>query len=173
VIVIGVAGRLAFLDGPNFTPTVGIAVFAGLYFHRLALAILAPVAVMVISNLWLDAYAGWGMLLVVYAALVFPVLLSRLLSKEREGRRRLRPLGMLACGILPSVFFFVTSNFAVWLWSGAYAANLPGLTACYVRAIPFYKYSLCGDLIFVAVGIVAYEWVCLLARGRQAVATES
>ena len=58
-----------------------------------------------------QAYGNWGMLAVVYAALLFPVLLSRLLSSTEGNRRRLRPLGMLGCGVFPSMFFFHAYEF--------------------------------------------------------------
>jgi len=172
IVGVGAVGRLIFHDIPNFTPTVGVAVFAGLYFRNGGIAVLAPLAVMVISNLWFDPYTSWYMLAVVYAGLAFPAVLSHLLSRQHHGRKRLRPLGMLACGVLPSVFFFLTTNFAVWLWSGFYAKSLAGLLDCYVKGIPFYKYSLCSNLIFVAAALVVYELIGLLFRERQSVAIE-
>ena len=111
LVTVGAAGRWIFKDIPNFTPTAGIAVFAGLYFSAPALAFLAPVAVMVVSNVGLQGYGNWGMLAVVYAALLFPVLLSRLLSRTEGNRRRLRPLGMLGCGVLPLHVLFPAYKF--------------------------------------------------------------
>jgi len=179
LLAIGVLGRLLFRDIANFTPIVGVAVFAGLYFSRPALALLAPIAVMVLSNVGLQAYGDWDMLVVVYASLLFPVVLSRVLGKTGRPRRHLRPVGMLACGVLPSVFFFTTTNFVVW-FSGSpsstgepYASTFAGLIHCYVQAIPFYPYSLVGDLIFVAVGIFSYEMIVYFDRAKQSMAIES
>ena len=179
LVPLGVLGRWLFREIANFTPIVGVAVFAGLYFSRPALALLAPIAVMVLSNIGLQAYGDWGMLVVVYASLIFPVVLSRLLSKANGKRRHLRPVGMLACGVLPSVFFFTTTNFAVW-FSGSpsptgepYASTFAGLIHCYVQAIPFYPYSLVGDLIFVAAGIFSYEMIVYFDRAKQSIAIES
>jgi hypothetical protein len=175
LVAIGIAGRWVFENVPNFSPTVGVAVFAGLYFNRLSIAFLAPLVVMIASNIWLDPYTNWGMLAFIYGAMAFPVLLSRGLSTrqtEPSARRQLRPLGMLACAVLPSVIFFAASNFAFWLWSGAYALDLMGLSRCFVNAIPFYKVSLCSNVIFVAAGLLAYELIGLLFRERQSVAIE-
>lgn len=173
LVAVGAAGRWIFKDIPNFTPTAGIAVFAGLYFSAPALAFLAPVAVMVVSNVGLQAYGNWGMLAVVYAALLFPVLLSRLLSSTEGNRRRLRPLGMLGCGVFPSMFFFLLTNFAVWIGGGLYAPTLAGLANCYVQAIPFYHYTLIGDLLFVGVALLSYEAIVHFDRSNQTMATES
>ena len=173
LIAIGILGRWTFADVPNFTPTVGIAVFAGLYFLRPTLAILTPIAVMVLSNIGLQSYGNWGMLAVVYGSLLFPVILSRALGKSDSGRRRLRPLGMLGCGVLPSAFFFTTTNFAMWLWGGIYAPTLAGLSECYLRAIPFYPASLVGDLVFVGIAILSYEMILHFSQSEQSVAVEN
>ncbi|MDG2207437.1 MAG: hypothetical protein P8K78_05990 [Pirellulales bacterium] len=173
LVALGVLGRWAFEDVPNFTPTVGIAVFAGLYFSRPALAALAPIAVMVVSNVGLQSYGSWVMLAVVYGSLLFPVILSRVLGKTDGDRRRLRPLGMLACGVLPSAFFFATTNFAVWLGGGIYARTFSGLSECYLRAIPFYPASLVGDLVFVGAAILTYEAILHFLHTDQSVAVEN
>lgn len=45
-----------------------------------------------------------------------------------------------------SFWFFAVSNFGVWwFW---YPHTLDGLTACYLLAVPFYKNTLIGDLVF-------------------------
>ncbi len=159
LIAVGAAGRWMFRDIPNFTPAAGVAVFAGLYFSHSALAILAPLGVMVVSNIGLQSYGNWGMLAVVYIALLFPVLLSRGLSKIEGNRRRLRPTGMLACSVAPSMFFFLLTNFAVWIGGGLYEPTLAGLINCYVQAIPFYHYTLISDLLFIGIAILSYEWI--------------
>ena len=45
-----------------------------------------------------------------------------------------------------SFAFFLISNLGVWWYS--YPHTVSGLIACYVLAIPFYKYTLIGDMIF-------------------------
>ena len=54
---------------------------------------------------------------------------------------------MLSC----SLIFFVTTNFAVWAFSGMYSLDMAGLTQCYVAALPFLKYTVAGDLFWAAV----------------------
>ena len=54
---------------------------------------------------------------------------------------------MLAC----SLIFFVTTNFAVWAWSGLYSADMAGLIQCYAMGLPFLKYTIAGDLFWAAV----------------------
>jgi hypothetical protein len=64
------------------------------------------------------------------------------------GRGLLRRLSVVRLGgaaFLASLAFFVISNFGVYL-GGYYGYGLDGLLACYVAAIPFWGYSLLGDL---------------------------
>ena len=42
--------------------------------------------------------------------------------------------------------FFLISNFGVWILG--YPKNLEGLLLCYTMAIPFFGYSIAGDLFF-------------------------
>ena len=170
LVLIGVAGRFLFLDLPNFTATAGVAVFAGFYFAKRSWAILAPLSVMIISNLWLDAYTSWGELIVVYAAMVFPVFLSRSLRSSHAARNRMSLVGVGTCAIVPSIVFFVSTNFAVWLFNGYYTSDMSGLATCYLNAVPFYRFTLAGDAVFVVGAFVAYELAVHFApqRGRIA-----
>ncbi|MCH8033328.1 MAG: hypothetical protein IH950_06175 [Bacteroidetes bacterium] len=55
-----------------------------------------------------------------------------------------------------SVLFFVT-NFAVWVSGIYYPKDLSGLAASYTAAIPFFHYTLLGDLFFVTLMFGSYE----------------
>lgn len=47
---------------------------------------------------------------------------------------------------LASFLFFLVSNFGVWWYW--YPHTLTGLITCYLLAVPFYKQTLIGDLVF-------------------------
>ena len=53
---------------PNFTPVTAIALFGGLYFTNKSLAYLAPLFIMVVSDLFLGFHS---ISIVVYAAFIF------------------------------------------------------------------------------------------------------
>jgi len=142
LIAFGVVGRFVWLDVPNFSPLAATALFAGFYFRHLPRAMLVPISVLVISNYWLPLYNSTGEMVAVYAAMLFPVVLSLVL----HGKLSLLRLGV--CSVLPSAMFFVVSNFAVWACNNWYAHTWAGLVQCYTSAIPFYRYMLAGDLIF-------------------------
>jgi len=62
------------------------------------------------------------------------------------------------CGVVPATAFFFVTNFAVWASKSMYAGTAAGLLDCYVRALPFYRTMLAGDLCYV--GLMA---ACLAA----------
>jgi len=42
--------------------------------------------------------------------------------------------------------FFLVTNFAVWV--AFYPSTLTGLAACFTAAIPFFQYTLAGDMVY-------------------------
>ena len=62
-----------------------------------------------------------------------------------------------------SIIFFLTTNFAVWLFSDWYAENLSGLIMSYTLALPFFRNSLMGDIFYTAVFFGLYELAPILA----------
>ncbi len=159
----GVGLRLACQDLPNFAPVAAVALFAGYFFRSSLLALCVPLAVMGISDWFVGGY-HWGVMAVVYAMLACPALLGPWLRRtfvfqDRRPAQRLAPLaGLVTCGLLSSILFFVVTNFAVWAAFDSYAANWTGLMHCYAAAIPFFRYTLAGDLFF---GLVLFSTYAL------------
>lgn len=135
LIVIGVLSRL-IPHPPNVTAVVGVSLLAAYAIRNVWLAALVPIATMAIA----DIVLGWhGSALFTYAGMLAATLIGRGLL----GRLSVLRLGGAA--FLGSLAFFLISNFGVWL-GGYYGPGLDGLIACYVAAIPFWGYSLIGDL---------------------------
>jgi hypothetical protein len=66
-------------------------------------------------------------------------------------RRTESPLKIGSAALAASLIFFLTSNFASWITQALpYGYSLGGLLDCYTAAIPFYRGTLAGDLIFSA-----------------------
>jgi hypothetical protein len=160
LISLGFAGRL--LDHtPNFTPMAAIALFAGFWFHRWFTAALVALSILIASNLILGFYEP-GTQLTVYAALLLPIALRGIL------RKRLTIPRLAGCALGSSVIFFITTNFAVWLFNGWYARTFDGLVSCYAAALPFFRYTAAGDLIYTAAIFGAYAAVIAIARQLRA-----
>jgi hypothetical protein len=145
LVAIGVFGRWGQPDW-GFTPIAAVAVFSGFYFTRIGTAALAPLAILVISDLALPAYNSQGVMVVVHVALMLPVLLGLALARRSSGL--VAALKLAACGLLPATLFFLLTNWAVWQFQSDYEPTLAGLFDCYVAAIPFYRAMLAGDLFY-------------------------
>jgi len=149
----------------NLTPTGAAVAFTA---ARLGVgwSLVGLVVTMVASDvvLWLATYRAMGFPLFgwqtpfVYVGLAGYAGFAAWLAR---GRRVVGPCAALVGG---SAWFFVVSNFGVWL-GGAYPATPAGLVDCYVRALPFWRNMLLGDAVFGLLLFGAYEWL-----SRRAVA---
>lgn len=148
---IGVGTRVLLSDLPNFAPVAALALFAGYFFTSRTWAALLPSVVMIGSDLVLGGY-DCRLMLVVYGSLTLPVLFGVLLrdaARFETGRSAwTRTAGLIGSCLASSVLFFVVTNFAVWALSDWYASSWDGLVHCYARALPFFRYTLQGDLFF-------------------------
>tara|TARA_B100000513_G_C11757642_1_gene136422 strand:- start:242 stop:502 length:261 start_codon:yes stop_codon:yes gene_type:complete len=48
--------------------------------------------------------------------------------------------------LISSLIFFVVSNFGVWIIG--YPKTLEGFITCYIAAIPFFGWTIAGDLFY-------------------------
>jgi hypothetical protein len=141
LVALDVVARLA-PHAPNFTPLAASALFAGAVLGSRPLALAVPLAAMLVSDLVLG-YHDWIVMGAVYGALALPALLG-MWARARSAVM----LAPLALG--SSLFFFASTNFAVWASSGMYAADLDGLVHCYVAALPFLRNTVLGDMFWTA-----------------------
>lgn len=128
----------------NFTPVVAAGLFAGMIFRSRALALSVPVAAMLASDVILG-FEDWRIRLVIYAALILPVVLGI------WGQRFRAVLAVLPLAVSSSLVFFVASNFAVWAFSGMYPLDIGGLVLCYVAALPFLQNTVAGDVVWTVI----------------------
>ena len=165
VFLIGfdVAARLLW-HAPDVSPVAASALFAGMMLRRRSLAFLVPLAALPIGDAILGFY-HWQVMIVVYAALTLPAV-AGILARPIRASRVVVPT-VLAC----SLIFFVTTNFAVWAWSGLYSADMAGLIQCYAMGLPFLKYTIAGDLFWAAVLFGGAWLVRRLTARRSALAS--
>lgn len=154
LIVLAAGSRL--LPHPlNFTPVAAIALFGGVYLER-RLALIVPLAAMLISDAFIGFYSEMGF---VYGSFLAVGLIGLWLRNHKSV------LSILGGTLAGSVLFFVVTNFGVWVIPGSmYAKNLAGLIECYTAAIPFFRSSVEGDIVFVTVLFGLYELVALFIR---------
>ena len=131
IIIFGIICRL-IPHPPNFSPVTAIALFGGLNFSDKRIAFSIPLVVLFLSDLIL----GISLInLFVYTGFLTIVFLGTKIKSIKFGNI-----------ILSSFIFFLISNFGVWIIG--YPKNIEGLILCYTMAIPFFGYSIAGDLFF-------------------------
>ena len=166
LISVGIGARLVCRDLPNFAPVAALALFAGYYFSSRICAIMVPVLVMLASDLMLGAYNP-SLMVVVYAMLALPVMFRNVLRRHfnftpgHPATAVRSSLGIVGCSLFASLCFFFVTNFAVWWQASWYPANFSGLLQCYAQALPFFRYTLTGDLLFTIAFFGGYALVSL------------
>jgi len=128
---------------PNFTPVTAIALFGGLYFTRKSWAYLAPLIIMVLSDLYLGFHS---ISIFVYAAFLLVSFI---------GTQTKKPSVFTI--LLSSISFFIITNFGVWLIG--YPKTWTGFVECYTLAIPFFRNSLLGDFFYSGAMILGFNYV--------------
>ncbi len=157
LILLGITARLV-PHPPNVTPVMAIALFAGTYLSKRS-ALLLPLAILAVSDLLI----GWHQTVpFTWSAFVLTGALGWWVRRHPGASRIL--LG--AAG--GSLLFFLVTNFGVWATQDLYPRTISGLWQCYVAAIPFFRNSLIGDLIYTAALFAGYQ---AAVAGRLAVTT--
>ena len=139
LVLLAAASRL-LPHPPNATPIAAMALFGGAYLGK-RYALWTPLTALAVSDLILGWHATWPF---VYGAFLLTGLIGLLLRGHR------RPGFVLGAALLSSFLFFTLTNFGVWLAGGLYPHTFPGLLACYSAALPFFRNTLLGDILFTA-----------------------
>ena len=147
----------------NFTPLGAIALFGAAYFPKKKWAFIVPVLALWLSDLVLNnvMYAAYydgftfftSGFLYVYGSFAMIVILGITLLKKVTLPR------VIGGALGASILFFVVSNFGVWLSSPLYPNTIEGLIMCYTAAIPFFHYTLAGNIIYCGVLFGGYEYL--------------
>jgi hypothetical protein len=67
------------------------------------------------------------------------------------GKAAASTAALVGCSLAASVMFFLVTNFAHWAIYDMYEKSAAGLLHCYAMALPFFRYTLAGDLSFACV----------------------
>ena len=131
IIVVAVLSRLV-PHPPNFTPITAVALFSIINFKNKYLGLSIPIICLFISDLIL------GISLInffVYFSFVLISVVGYLLKKIN-----------ITSILASSLIFFTVTNFGVWLIG--YPNTIEGFIACYVAALPFFGWTIAGDLFY-------------------------
>jgi LPXTG-motif cell wall-anchored protein len=145
---------------PNFAPVTAAALFAAAYLPK-RYALILPLIGVAIGDYLLLYVNPFGnpvfdfshlqplsalaneTTAFVWGSFMISGLLGLFLRKKRNATR----VGLIS--IVASLQFFAITNFAVWA-AGAYARDLSGLAASYAAGLPFLRWTVLGDLFYVA-----------------------
>ena len=134
---------------PNATAIGAIALFGGAYFNKKSLAFAVPLIAMFLSDLIIGFHPG---MYAVYLSFALIVMIGMTLKNKKKV------VNIFLASVSASVLFFVVTNFALWLTGILYPKTIAGLAECFVAAIPFFHYTLFGDLFFVGVLFGLFEF---------------
>ncbi|HAC15378.1 MAG TPA: hypothetical protein DCE78_05465 [Bacteroidetes bacterium] len=150
--IVLIVAMLRFLPHPpNFVPIAALAMFGGAYFSNKGMALLIPMGIMLAT----DALIGFhDTMWVVYLSFMAMVGIGMLVGKKVGFA------SVTAGALTGSILFYLTTNFAVWaMGSGVfYPLNFEGLMMSYTAAIPFFHYSIAGDLFYSAILFGGFEY---------------
>jgi len=137
---------------PNFTPIAAMALFGGAYFSKKWMAFLIPVAAMFLTDLIIGFHSTmWS----VYLSFILIVGIGMIFIRKKKAGN------IILASVTASVLFFIVTNFAVWAAGLYYPKTFAGLVTSYVAAIPFFHYTLLGDLFFVGVMFGLYHLIVI------------
>jgi hypothetical protein len=135
---------------PNFSPLTAVALFAGAFIRPRLAALFIPISVLLMSDLYIGF--SWDSVAVYFS--FFCILVFSMKGLKIPSTKN-------ACfsSVLASTFFFIVTNFWVWMDGRLYSRTWDGLIACYTMAIPFFGNSLISDVVFTALLFGCYNFV--------------
>ena len=140
----------------GFAPQIAMALFAGSISKDKRFAFLFPVLSLFISDLLYQFLYSQGLSTIKgfysgqwqnYLLIASITIIGFFINKNKIGQIF---IGSLA----GAVYFFLISNFMVWIGGGwdinnqPYPRSFSGLMLCYTEALPFFKWSVLSTLLF-------------------------
>ncbi len=147
--IVSIAARLV-PHIPNVAPVAALALFAGVYLPK-RWSLIVPIVAMFISDIFVGFYQ-WEVMAAVYAGFIITVMIGW------QIRSKVKPLNILGGALSGSIIFFLLTNGATWMFTQLYPHTGMGLIDAYTMGLPFFKYSLAGDLAWAIVFFAAYQF---------------
>ena len=166
---------------PNFAPIAATALFGGAYLSK-RFALLVPLVAMAISDYLLlyihpfqSPMVDFGHVypitalfhattVYVWGSFVVSGLIGMWLKKHKK------PVFILSACLLGSIQFFLITNLGVWA-GGMYSRGIDGLLQSYLMGLPFFRWTVLGDLFYTGVFFGAYEfalWTAYRLKTKKA-----
>ena len=171
LIIVAALSRV-FLYPHNFSPIIGMAIFAGAVIKDRRLAFALPLFAMFLSDVLFEVFNiapgfwGWGQL-VGYGILA-------LITVIAFSMKKINVLSVAGYSIGASLLFFFLSNSAFFVFDNPvynlYAQNFSGYIASLVGGLPFLKTGIIADLVYSTVLFGTYFLVQHYALNKKVAA---
>jgi len=140
----------------GFAPQIAMALFAGSVSKDKRFAFLFPVLSLFISDLLYQFLYSQGLSTIKgfysgqwqnYLLIASITIIGFFINKNKIGQ-------IFVGSLAGAVYFFLVSNFMVWVGGGwdinnqPYPRSFSGLVLCYSEALPFFKWSVLSTLLF-------------------------
>ena len=140
----------------GFAPQIAMALFAGSVIRDKRFAFLFPILSLFISDLLYQFLYVQGLAtikgfysgqIVNYLLIASVTIIGFFINKNKVGQ-------IFAGSLAGAAYFFLISNFMVWIGGGwdinnqPYPRSFSGLMLCYTEALPFFKWSVASTLLF-------------------------
>jgi hypothetical protein len=172
VLIIAAALSRVFMYPDNFSPIIGMAIFAGAVIKDRRLAFALPIFAMFLSDVLFEVFSiapgfwGWGQL-VGYGILALITIIA-------FSMKKISVLSVAGYSIGASLLFFFLSNSAFFVFDNPiynlYPQNFSGYIASLVGGVPFLKTGIIADLVYSTVLFGTYYLVQNYAVNKKAVA---
>ncbi|MBU0706805.1 hypothetical protein KKG41_00340 [Patescibacteria group bacterium] len=162
-IILGILSRTVFHIAPNVEMITVISLLAGFYLGGIYI-ILVPLASLVGSDMIIG---NSNIFLFTWSAYILGGILGLILRLFKVNKKVV--LIGSGAGLVFSVFFYLYSNFGVWLITPWYDRSLSGLLYCYYMGLPFLRLNLIGNMIFVPIGFAIAELIKSKAYQKQSI----
>ncbi len=130
---------------PNFSLIIASAIMAPILIKSRFFAI----SITLVAMFFTDIIVGFHpYMLVIYLTIASISLLSPIKRKLKN---------FMIFSIFASLWFFIITNFAVWLAWDYYPKSIEGLISCYVLAIPFFINTLISSILFTTILFYLYR----------------
>lgn len=171
LIIFAVASRL--LPHPaNVAPIGALALFVGTTAltqksrgGKLA-AYLLPLIALLASD-WIIGFYTWQVMVSVYLGFALTTGIGIFARKHYHWST------IVVASLSSSLLFFLLTNAAVWAFTPLYAKTAAGLSQSYVMALPFFRNSLLGDLLYTGVLFGVYEGAIRARNSKHAPVNDS
>ena len=155
LIIIGFGAILRLLPHPpNIAPIAAMAIFGGVHLNK-KYALIVPILAMIVSDRFLGFSSSTPL---VYTSFLISGIIGLWLRNHKNVT------AILGGTILSSVIFFLLTNFNFWYATSLYPKTFSGMTQAYVMAIPFFRNTLIGDIMYVGLFFGSFELALRLSK---------